>query len=155
MPSRHQFRSATDAGWPIFERPSKIVSHHIFERLAKADPGNAGWQRDLSVSHERIGDVQVAQGNLPAALTSFQASLGIRERLAKADPGNAGWQRDLALSFGNVAMIDAQQGAGEKALGAFRQGRDIIAQLGRQSPDNATLPGDLAWFDHQIAAQSK
>ena len=127
----------------------------VAERLAKADPGNAGWQRDLSVSQGNIGDVQVAQGNLPAALTSFQASLGIRERLAKADPGNAGWQRDLALSFGRVAMIDAQQGAGEKALGAFRQGRDIIARLGRQSPDNATLPKDLAWFDHQIAAQSK
>ena len=25
----------------------------IGERLAKADPGNAGWQRDLSVSHAR------------------------------------------------------------------------------------------------------
>ena len=46
----------------------------VAERLAKADPGNAGWQRDLSVSHNKIGDVQRAQGNLPAALTSFQAS---------------------------------------------------------------------------------
>ena len=63
----------------------------IAERLAKADPGNAGWQRDLSVSHERIGEVQQAQGDLAAALTSYQASLAIAERLAKADPGNAGW----------------------------------------------------------------
>ena len=46
---------------------------------------------------------------VPAALTSYQTSLGIRERLAQADPGNAGWQRDLALSFGRVALIDAQQ----------------------------------------------
>ena len=37
----------------------------IADRLAKADPGNAGWQRDLSVSYDKIGDVQVAQGNLP------------------------------------------------------------------------------------------
>ena len=36
--------------------------HH--ERLAKSDPGNAGWQRDLSVSYDKVGDVQVAQGNL-------------------------------------------------------------------------------------------
>jgi hypothetical protein len=43
------------------------------EYLAKADPGNAGWQRDLSVSHDQIGDVLVEQGNLPAALTSYQA----------------------------------------------------------------------------------
>jgi hypothetical protein len=52
--------------------------------------GNAGWQRDLLVSHDRIGDVQQAQGGLAAALTSYQASLAIRERLAQADPGNAG-----------------------------------------------------------------
>jgi hypothetical protein len=36
----------------------------IADRLAKSDPGNAGWQRDLSVSYNKIGDVLVAQGNL-------------------------------------------------------------------------------------------
>jgi hypothetical protein len=32
--------------------------------LAKSNPSNVGWQRDLSVSYEKIGDVQVAQGDL-------------------------------------------------------------------------------------------
>jgi len=32
---------------------------------------DTGWQRDLSVSYERIGDVQGAQDNLPAALTTY------------------------------------------------------------------------------------
>jgi predicted negative regulator of RcsB-dependent stress response len=49
--------------------------HEIFDRLAKGDPGNAGWQRDLSVSNERLGDVYLAQGNLPAALEQYRASL--------------------------------------------------------------------------------
>ena len=69
----------------------------IAERLAKADPGNAGWQRDLSVSYNKVGDVLVAQGNLPEALKSYRDSLAIADRLAKADPGNAGWQRDLSV----------------------------------------------------------
>jgi tetratricopeptide (TPR) repeat protein len=125
----------------------------IAERLAKADPGNAGWQRDLSVSHERIGDVQVEQGDLAAALTSFHASLAIRERLAKADPGNAGWQRDLALSYGRLAIVKASQGMHDDALSAFRKGRQIVARLSQQLPDNVTLQNDLAWFDEQIAAQ--
>ena len=47
------------------------------ERLAKSDPGNAGWQRDLSVSYDKVGDVQVAQGDLPAALKSYRDSLAI------------------------------------------------------------------------------
>jgi len=77
----------------------------IRERLAKADPGNAGWQRDLSVSHNKIGDVQREQGDLAAALTSYRASLAIRERLAKADPGNAGWQRDLSVSHERIGDV--------------------------------------------------
>jgi hypothetical protein len=31
--------------------------------------GNARWQYDLGISNERIGDVQVAQGDLAGALT--------------------------------------------------------------------------------------
>ncbi len=76
----------------------------IAERLAKADPGNAGWQRDLSVSYNKVGDVLVAQGNLPEALTAYRDGLAISERLAKADPGNAGWQRDLSVTYARWAM---------------------------------------------------
>jgi hypothetical protein len=55
------------------------------------------------VSYNKVGDVQVAQGNLPAALVSYQASLTIRDRLAKSDPGKAGWQRDLSVSYDKSA----------------------------------------------------
>ncbi len=54
------------------------------------------WQRDLSVSHERLGDVAVAAGDLAAARAAYQAGLDIAVRLAAADPANAQWQRDLA-----------------------------------------------------------
>jgi tetratricopeptide (TPR) repeat protein len=69
----------------------------IRDRLAKSDPGNAGWRRDLSVSYNKVGDVQAAQGDLAGALKSYRDSLAIRDRLAQSDPGNAGWQRDLAV----------------------------------------------------------
>jgi hypothetical protein len=60
------------------------------ERLAQTDPDNTGWQRDLSVSYNKIGDVLVAQGNLPEALQLFRDDLVIAERLAEVDPNNAG-----------------------------------------------------------------
>ena len=44
----------------------------IVARLAKSDPGNAEWQRDLSVSYNKVGDVQKAQGDLTGALKSYQ-----------------------------------------------------------------------------------
>ena len=40
----------------------------IFARLAERDPGNTEWQRNLSISHNRVGDVLVAQGDRPGAL---------------------------------------------------------------------------------------
>ena len=40
----------------------------LTQRIADADPGYAEWQRDLSVSHNKIGDVLMTQGNLGEAL---------------------------------------------------------------------------------------
>jgi hypothetical protein len=71
----------------------------IADRLAKSDPGNAGWRRDLSVSYDRVGDVLVKQGNLAEALKSYRAGLEIRERLAASDAANTDWQRDLTVSY--------------------------------------------------------
>jgi len=48
----------------------------IAERLAKSDPRNAVWQRELTVSYLRIGDVHLAQRQLDNALASYQAGLG-------------------------------------------------------------------------------
>jgi hypothetical protein len=39
--------------------------------LAARDPNNAEWQRDVSVSYEKIGNVQVTQGDLAGALASY------------------------------------------------------------------------------------
>jgi hypothetical protein len=59
-------------------------------RLAKSrragDPANTQWQRDLSVSHNKIGDVLLAQGDRPASLAAYRQSLAIREALAGRDP---------------------------------------------------------------------
>jgi tetratricopeptide (TPR) repeat protein len=56
----------------------------IAGRLAKADPGNAEWQRNLSVSLIKIGDVLVAQGNLPVRRTC---------RLRKPKSGRQRWRQ--------------------------------------------------------------
>ena len=80
----------------------------VAERLAQSDPSNAGWQRDLSVSHEKLGDVLLAQGNLGEALEAYRESMAIRERLAQNDRSNAGWQRDLVFSHYKLAGVAEQ-----------------------------------------------
>ena len=130
------------------------------EKLAKQDPGNAGWQRDLSVSYDNVGDVQRAQGDLAGALKSYRDSLGIAEKLAKQDPSNAGWQRDLSVRYSNVGNVQAHRATSRvrsrataralesprslpSRIRAMRTG-SAISPSARQRRRRAGAQGDLA-----------
>ena len=84
----------------------------IREALAARDPANTQWQRDLSVSHDRIGDVLVAQGDGPGALAAYRKSLAIAEALAARDPANTEWQRDLSVSHNRIGDVLVPQVTG-------------------------------------------
>jgi hypothetical protein len=101
--------------------------------------------------YNKIGDVLVAQGNLPEALNSFRDRHAIAERLAKADPGNAGWQRDLSVSYRKLATAYRKAAEPAKAREVLTAGRAISARLVAQFPDWSQWKQDLAWFDQQIA----
>ena len=83
----------------------------IAARLAAADPANTGWQRDLSVSHDKLGDVAAAAGDLAAARTAYQAALDIAARLAAADPANVGWRSDLKIMQQKIDDLSHSSGA--------------------------------------------
>src|SRR3984893_8789537 len=110
----------------------------IIKRLCRGL--HSGWQRDLSVSYDNIGDVQVTQGDLKAALKSYSDSLAIRERLAQSDLGNADW---------HVRVLRQHR---QRAGGAGRsQGRAKI--LFRQ-PRHFRAPGDIRPWQCGLAARS-
>ena len=98
-----------------------------------------GWQRDLSVAYEKVGDVQEAQGNFPGALKSYSDSLAIRDRLATSDPANAGWQRDLSVSYERLGDIFLAQGNLPAALEQYRASLDRMVPLRDRDPTNADL----------------
>ena len=123
----------------------------IISRLARTDPDNAGWQRDLSVSYNKIGDVQKSQGDLAAALESFKASHDIFERLARADPNNAGWQRDLSVSHNKIGDVQKAQGDLGQALKSYQADLAIAERLARADPQNAGWQRDLAWSYWRLA----
>ncbi len=116
----------------------------ISNRLAKADPNNAGWQRELSVSYNDVGGVQVKQGNLAEALKSYQAGLAIAESLAKADPKNAGWQSDLAYSHQLVGNTLIAQGSAQEGIKSLQDGLAHRERLAKADPSNTGWQVDLA-----------
>ena len=118
----------------------------IADRLAKSDPGNALWQRGLSVSDNKIGDVLEAQGNLPESLKSYRHGLAIMDRLAKADPGNAGWQTDLVLL--NRRLADNGDDAARRLL-------LIVATLRRLKEEGRLAPAQEQWLPEAEAQLAK
>jgi hypothetical protein len=77
----------------------------IRDRLAQADPGNAGWQRDLSVSYAKLADVSKRNGEAATALDMLQQGRAIMVRLTTLSPDNAVWRRDLAWFDGQIAEL--------------------------------------------------
>jgi hypothetical protein len=61
----------------------------IRRRLANTDPSNAGWQHDVAVAYDRVGDALVSQGGLEDGLQSYRDERTILERLIRSDPNNA------------------------------------------------------------------
>src|SRR5208337_5118258 len=116
----------------------------IFEGLLKQTPNSADYQRELSVSLNKIGDVKTAQGDLAGALKAYQDSLAIIDRLAKSDPGNAGWQRDLSVSLNKIGDAKTDQGDLAGALKAYQDSLAIRDRLAKSDPGNAGWQRDLS-----------
>jgi hypothetical protein len=64
--------------------------------LAKSDPANAEWQRDLAVVYSELAVAHMHSGAKEKAAGYLRQGQEIMERLAKLSPQNAQWSRDLA-----------------------------------------------------------
>ena len=108
--------------------------------IATASRSETAWRNPIPATpagsaisrcrYEKIGDVQVAQGDLAGALKSYRDSLAIIDRLAQSDPGNAGWQRDLSVSYEKIGDVQMAQGDLAGALDSYRDSLAIIESPG-------------------------
>ena len=127
--------------WVMRGSLAEAAKAFLGAREAAARTGN---DRDLSASYERVGNVQVAQGDLAGALKSYRDSLAIADRLAKSDPGNAGWQHDLSVSYEKVGNVQVVQGDLAGALKSYRDSLAIRDRLAKSDPGNAGWQRDLS-----------
>ena len=100
-------------------------------------------QHDLSVGWNKLGDVRVAQGDLPDALQAYTESKDIRDQPAAADPGNAQWQRDLIVSNWKLAnLLERMPDRAAEAAGHLSEALAIartLAATGRLAPTDAWI----------------
>ena len=121
-------------------------SKNIADRLAAADPGNAQWQRDLSVSWDKLGNVRGRRATCPARSRPTPRARASADRLAAADPGNAEWQRDLIVSLAKLAESAAAgptpSAVADHYRGALHIARDLAAS-DRLAPADAWMVTEL------------
>ena len=98
-----------------------LVEAH--ESRASREPGRADYQRDLSVSYERLGDLMSALGQGEEARRLIEQSLQIGQRLAEAEPGRADYQRDLWASY---IKFGEHLGAAGESVQAIRSMEDAL-----------------------------
>jgi tetratricopeptide (TPR) repeat protein len=120
------------------------ASRQKLQLLVKQDPSNTQWQRDLSITHIKIGDVLVTQGDLNGALRAYRESHVIFERLAIRAPSNVLWQRDLSYSQEKIGDVLVAQGDLEGALLVYLESETIRKHLATQYPRGAQLQHDLS-----------
>jgi tetratricopeptide (TPR) repeat protein len=137
----------------------------IRDRLAKADPNNAGWQRDLSVSDAKLADFYRRQGEMALAKDALGKGLEIMRRMAALSPDNAQWKEDLAWFERRNAALDASpfQEARAQAQAAFDAGQPSNAaaaqaklagavekaereKAGKPGPQTADALLALSWY---------
>ena len=126
------------------ERSRAEEAYRLLAGLAAAKPDDIDYQRSLAAAYNEVGEVQMAQNDLAAALRSYGAGLAITRRLAQTDPGNGGWQRDLAVSYDGVGDAQVAQGDLTAAPESYREGFAIRQRLAQANPGNATSQRDLA-----------
>ena len=109
----------------------------VFEHRAQQAPGRADYQRDLSVSYNKLGDLMRNGGQGEQAREFFEKSLAIRKRLAEAEPGRADYQRDLSVSYNKLGDLMRALGQGEQAREFFEKVMAISKRLAEAEPGRA------------------
>jgi tetratricopeptide (TPR) repeat protein len=103
----------------------------------------------VSVSLERIGDVELAAEHHPEALAAYEESLEISRRLA----ANADWQWDLSVAYQRVAGIFELDGRGAEVIVSYRKSLAIAEKLTQADRANATWERGEMLFRERLALQ--
>jgi tetratricopeptide (TPR) repeat protein len=145
-------RGSLNRAREVFEQALEVG-----KRLAEREPENSGWQRDVSVSLNKVGGVLLEQGNLEGARRAFEQDLEIAQRLAEREPENSGWQRDVSVSLERVGDVLFEQGNLEGARRTFEQVLEVRQRLAEREPENSGWQRDvsvsLEWVGKVLHAQ--
>ena len=69
------------------------------QQLLANDPANNFALYDVSNAFQKLGDAQLARGDIDGALTAYRQSQALAIQLASKNCQNGSWQKNLAMSY--------------------------------------------------------
>lgn len=115
-------------------------AHLVAVEQAARFPENTDWQRDLSVSHNKLADVLLTLGEREKALGHYRDGMAIREKLARRDPENTEWQTDWVVSLWKLGSWKGDELSAElrqRWLQTGLQRLELLAQANRLTAQQA------------------
>lgn len=129
-------------------------AQRLASELAR-DAADPVWRWEQARAHQRRGDVEMAKGDLVAALREFRSVQDIIESLLKREPNNAQWQRDLSLAIERIGMVQVAQGQFAEAFKSFKRVLALRQRLVDNAPRHLSRQQDLAVAHERIGEMQR
>ena len=119
------------------------------EILAKRDPANALWQRNLMMAYGNMGSTLGGPftsnlGEPREAAIYYGKALAIAERMHEADPENRTAEIDTAAALLRLGSLPPDPGQEATALARIRQARTILERLRQADPQSVSIAHQLS-----------
>jgi len=116
----------------------------IVDRLARQNPDNDTYEREVAYAHTNLGLLLEAKKNFVDALTEYRVALAIKQAVAARAPGDAALQDDVARAINKIAYVLQRAGDLAGARRQFETEVEMRERLARLDPKQMRWKQDLA-----------
>ena len=113
-------------------------------RTAEAALQHVGDDWDRMIAEEALGDIAVAEGQLPTARAHYQARLIASQAVLVADPDDNNRQREVSVSHERLGDVAREEGDLASARKGYAASLAIRERLAAADPGNAAWQRDLS-----------
>ncbi|WP_424407885.1 tetratricopeptide repeat protein [Pasteurella sp. PK-2025] len=121
-----------------------------FKHLLNQNPDNPKAQQDLSIAHEKLGNIAEAQHNLKLALKHYQAAFNIRQHVAKQYPQDPLFQHHLSIAYKKLGDIYHLRHRPQLALKHYQAALKIDQMLVNDKEVNDNNWRELSMSYHKL-----
>ena len=130
-------------------RPTRhaIITRPTWPSAARWSSATRTISHSSEISYRAIDFVAQSHedgGDLPAALTQYQAAFDVIAPLAAGDPLNADWQRDRATAERRLGDVLSEMGRANEARSRYQQALATITPIAAATPTDVVRQRDAA-----------